>query len=652
MTTPDGRIEKDLVAFDGRQPALPVFLRKDANGISINASRLSSPSELPAYVDELFQNGWRFQGLDYALFHRLIYYPPATPEANEWRMLARDIVQFPKSRRELYKLVKLLDHKMAAEYHFEPAFLEVPFQIPVYGDLDQSGNQPITGYIKRTRYQSTTLDVDEFITAMWEKNVRFGLKIFEIESAISAKTIMRVQIAKGIPPAPGIDAKILEVYANLHRDDSPLIRNGKADFRRFKNRFPQILEGTKILKKIPIAFGRPGYSVTGEICDPPLPRDINLESLAGPGTTIVTWQGEEYIAAKIDGFLFLDQKLNKISVCERLDDKGGVSIKSTGDLSLVVDEFVEHGEVQEGRLIEGMNMHFTSSVYGSLISAGGNISLDENLSFGDATSWGGKITVRKRAIHSTIEANGGSIELAYAEHCLIVGEHVTVVEAINCDILAQTLEAGSLNGCGVAARSIQIGSSNSIKDNLTIISVLHPDLAKFNKRSSPISKEIERIEKDISVTDNKILNIKSEPALSKYLATLGALKARSGKTSGDEEKQIRQMQMHHLATLKALEVLLARRKELQSSLSEQKQEMQRIENERHSLVASCRCKISRVSGETLVKHLGHGVSYEHLSQLTKTELKRLLRSHSGGFAKIFSGSQGSLDWHNSAQTSS
>ena len=69
---------------------------------------------------------------------------------------------------------------------------------------------------------------------------------------------------------------------------------------------------------------------------------------------------------------------------EKLENKAGISVKTTGDLVLSVDEFIEHGEVQEGREVRGRNMVFRSDVFGRVISEGGNIELKKNLSGGIA----------------------------------------------------------------------------------------------------------------------------------------------------------------------------------------------------------------------------------------------------------------------------
>ena len=46
---------------------------------------------------------------------------------------------------------------------------------------------------------------------------------------------------------------------------------------------------------------------------------------------------------------------------------------------LTVDEFIEHGEVQEGREVHGRNMMFKSDVFGRVLSDGENIQLKKQL---------------------------------------------------------------------------------------------------------------------------------------------------------------------------------------------------------------------------------------------------------------------------------
>ncbi len=119
----------------------------------------------------------------------------------------------------------------------------------------------------------------------------------------------------------------------LRRDNSPKkLPNGQADLRKFQNRFPQIAKGARLLKKKKRVLGKPGFKVSGVMIEPPLPEDFDLQALAGEGTRVENQGVNEFIVATRDGFLSLDVETNHIAVTEKIENKSGVSVKTTGDL--------------------------------------------------------------------------------------------------------------------------------------------------------------------------------------------------------------------------------------------------------------------------------------------------------------------------------
>jgi uncharacterized protein (DUF342 family) len=94
----------------------------------------------------------------------------------------------------------------------------------------------------------------------------------------------------------------------LHRDDSPaILANGRIDLGFFKNHFPQVAEGTRLLQKMPRRLGQPGRDIDGSVLEPELPRDFEIEDLAGPGTRVERNAKGEFLVAARDGFLNIDK---------------------------------------------------------------------------------------------------------------------------------------------------------------------------------------------------------------------------------------------------------------------------------------------------------------------------------------------------------
>ncbi len=621
---------------------LPAYVVVRPNGVFINLSPPPAQDILLLFVDRLFSNESRFAGLDYTHFIRLLYGNASEPfgrGATEVR-IAGDIVHFPSERMELYKGVKILGNGERAEYMFGPTFLEVVKDEPIYGEPGEDGVVPIVEYKQNVERVATQLDFDEFVASMWLKGVRFGIDADAVRDAIKKGTSGRIVIASQLEPTDGKDAEVIEESDHLRQDNAPMIlANGKADLRRAKNRFPQIAKNAPLLRKIPRVLGKPGYRVTGTVIEPSIPEDLDLGKLAGEGTRIDQTPQGELLVAGIDGFLVLDEATSAISVSTKIENKGGISAKSTGDIRLTVDDYTEHGEVQEGRVVEGKHMTFLSSVYGTVISQGGTIELHKNLSGGCAQSVGGNITVKEKAINATLEAWDGMISAEFAEGCLIMGKSVSIKRAVNCEIVAEELQLDIAEGCAIAGRNLQIASSNARKNQETIISMLLPDIAGYDRQIAEAKANLAQIEQAIQAKNREIAATQSDPGFAKYLAI--SEKIRAGTITFTPEQQVgwQKIVSQFAPIMRGSEGLAKKCLVLEDAIKRLTQERTACGD------AGEHCKIEEILGDTVVRKISsnHGMSL--FRKLPQEELRVKLRQLGDAQERIFSDHKGSFEWH-------
>ena len=611
----------------------------------LDPSKMPSDQSFEIFMNRLFSQGARSVGLDYAIFQTLLYHPEVVRAQKSEIRLATEIVMFAPERKALYKEVRLMNHDARAEYMFAPAFLEVSSQEPIYGKPDENGNAPITGYQTITTIEPTQLDIDEFIAAMWTKGVRFGIQVEEVQSAIDANTAGRVVVACEQLPVPGKDAETKEVLEGLRRDNSPLVQAGKADFRRFTNRFPHVNKGERMLKKIPKQLGEPGFLVTGVLVEPGKPQDIDFDAMAGPGTITELSNEGMFIVAAIDGFISIDRKTKQISVTEKIENKDGISVKTTGDLSLAVDEFIEHGEVQESRIVEGKHMKFTSAVYGSLLSQAGRIEIDNNLIGGSATSSAGSITIRRRTSNASVEAVGGSIDIHYAENSTIIGDAVTIEHAINCAVVANKLHVGLTQGCTLAAKFIDIDKSDASRGIPTVVSVLVPDFADDIRQIASLKTGIEEIEIQAKAILAELKTLESEPELSKFLSIKERLRTGMVTVSPALAQNFRIMQSKHAASLKVMGNLMKEKLALVESIHAKRQEILQLEEKQTTQAEGLGCTIHEIVGETTVQQFRANLGVANFRGTSLNDLANLLRTGASHLIHIFSGDSGSIEWN-------
>lgn len=643
-TSPTGNIA-DLKAGE---LLLPVYVSLRPEGVYINIPRVPPETGLKPFVERLFGNETRFMGLDYSCFMQLLYgsgeAAPANPNTPEVR-IADGIVRFPPERRALYKGVKIIGGGERAEYLFEPVAIEVASEEPVYGEPGEDGSRAIVGYTRTTHLQPTRLNFDEFIADMWLKGVRFGIDAAAVRQTIESGATTRLDIAVQRDPTSGMDAEIREESDALHRDNSPkILLNGKADLRRFKNRFPQVAKDMPLLRKIPRVLGKQGFRVTGEIIEPPLPADLDLNALAGPGTRIERKGSGEVIVAGMEGFLVFDTRSNHIEVTEKVENRGGISVKTTGDIFLVVDEFVEHGEVQEGRVVEGKHLTFLSPVFGTVQSDHGDILLKSNLSGGRAQSCGGNISIMGHAYNASMEARDGKITVPTAENCTIIGKSVAIEHAVNCEIVAEELHLGAAEGCAIAGKTVRVVSSGSRKGKETFITMLVPDFHEFDQHIARIRNDMAATEKIAQAKEEEIRRATAEPEFAKYLAVVATLQSGAIKLTAMQQGNWQQMVARFSRPLKELATLEAEKNKLAEKRLAMEQEIAQISRQREDSANGVLCEIGKILGDTGVKKLHSNLGASIFYDLPGHELKVRLRHFGNPGDRIFSDAEGSLNW--------
>lgn len=623
---------------------LPAFVERREAGLFVDAALAAREAGFPPFVERVFAAGACFAGLDYAVFLNLLYGLTDLPGAPV--RLANAIVPFPPQRRALYRTVKIAPDKSSVEYMFEPVEIEVEEQALLSGAPGADGSAAVIGQESRKLSVPTQLDFDEFVAAMWEKGVRFGIDAAQVRAVIQSRQAVRLTIAHTLPATPGRDATLEEKTKALHRDNAPkILYDGRADLSSFKNRFPQITGAERLLQKIPRVLGKPGRNVLGVLLEPEIPKDFELAPLAGPGTSIVKGADGEFIIAAMDGFLNIDSKSNQVSVTDKIVSHEGVSMKTTGDVALTGDEFEEHGEVQDRRAVEGRHMTFFADVYGNIVSHGGRVLFKANLAGGQASSPGGSITVEGRASRSVLEARGGDIQLGYAEGCTIVGSRITVNQAVNCDILGEEVSIGVSEGSAIAGKLVTIAQSTTRKDTETIVSLLVPDMTRHEHDVDELDAARLQAEKLVAAQDEKLAQIMAEAGFKQYL-TLAATIAKGGaKLSAQHEANWRETQAKFAPQVRSLQAVQQARAQAQKKLDELLAQLTALADKKLHVGDGIGCTIEEVRGDTLVRRLAYQPDQPIVGGVQAQEIAAHLREFGISEDRLFWASAGTFAWH-------
>lgn len=625
------------------QVLLPQFVSQGPAGLFVDSARMAGAEEFARFVDRVFSTDVVFAGLDYAVFAQLLHEGRAEPAVAR---LAVGLRPFPAERRPLYKGVKIAADGMSAEYVFEPVTLDVTTEVPVLGEPGPDGQATVLRHELVSKSVPARLDADEFVADLWGKGVRYGIDIGAVRAVIDKGETVRLDVAHGLAPTAGRDATLEEKTQALHRDDSPrILANGKIDLKQFKNRFPQIVGGSPLLRKIPRVLGKPGRKVSGEIIEPDLPKDFDLASLAGPGTRVDQRGDGEYIVSAREGFLNLDVNSNEVSITEKIVNRDGISARTTGDLALAGDEFEEHGDVQERRVVQGKHMTFVGDVYGAIVSSGGRIRLVGNISGGRASSPGGSIEAEARASSATLEAPGGEIRAKDAEGCTLVADTVIVERAVLCQIVARRVEVGQAEGCAIAGQAVKVGNASDRRDQETLISMLVPDFQAVKKRLAELTAESAEIEAVAGRKATQAAEIRGNPEMAGFLALEARIGSGAVALSPAQEKNWGKA----LARFGPLQRHLSG---LEADLAGQRGQLGRLAEERAALEGDMRqqaegiaCVVEAVGGDTAVRTLSYRPDLPLLTGGQVQDILARLRAFGQAGDRLFTGASGSFSWH-------
>ena len=632
------------------QVLLPEFVAMRDGRVWINPEVLVNPEALVMFVNRIYMAGACLVDVDVDVLCALMYprtaaggTPPPRPTTP--LAIAREIRPIPPERQALYKNIKITDGGSIAEYVFEQAYIERVIQKPVYGPPDENGDIPVISTESETISEPTKLDFDEFVAMMWQKGLCVGLDLAAIRTAMAGTGVQRVGIAKRVEPVDGEDATLVEQTEALHRDDSPrLLPNGKIDLKQFKNRFPQISAGERLLKKVPRKFGLLGLEFTGRSIEPPIPRDYTLEDIAGPGTIVERNPEGEFVIAVRDGFLNIDTQSGLISVSEKIVNREGVSARTTGDLSLAGDEFEEHGEVQEKRAVDGKHMTFFSDVFGTINSSGGRVTLKSNLAGGQVHDNGGEVKIEGRASQATIEARGGSVEINYAEGCTIVANKVIIQRAQACTIVAEEVAITDASSCAIAARKVFLDRSSSRKDVETLVTMAIPDYSRLDKSIAEVNQGIIDIEGRRAVRQAAVDTLSGSDELKSYLGIQSRIRSGAMKLSAQQEDQFNKLAQRLARPIQQLRVLHAEIQKLNAEIAAEQEELAGLKQERTDAAAGVQCEIKVIDGATAVRTLAVTPGAAIHSAAALADLKFLLRETKGANTVLFREEHGQFSW--------
>jgi hypothetical protein len=345
--------------------------------------------------------------------------------------------------------------------------------------------------------------------ALSRQGVTFGLKMDKIHDLIKDGAYdTEIVVAEGIPPEPGIDAKI-SMEIQIDPDCTPTIdKSGRTNFRNIKS-FSTVRENQIIARRFPPKPGKPGRSVTGDEIESKDGQDVNLPN--GKNTK-VSEDGTHMTSAKTGVVYKYD---NLIHVRELLDIPKNVDF-SVGNIKYSGDVVIR-GDVKPGFTIE----------------AEGDISITGEVESAMITSRQGFVQIAKGVI-----GKGGTrifgekgIAVNFAQDVNIITPGILSVEKhllhcnCKCSILKADLGNTSIIGGNMIiydfAEVTNIGNDKFIPTKVSLVDL---NKEKLKEKITELEEFKEKVEKSL------------EP-VKRELKTKSVLLKKAGNNATDRQKK-------------------------------------------------------------------------------------------------------------------
>lgn len=240
-----------------------------------------------------------------------------------------------------------------------------------------------------------------------------------------------VDVAFGVQPIKGVDARIEFKFETNHVVRPQLRNDGSVDYRNIQ-KFIMVNAGQVLAEKFPAQPGKAGKSVTGE--DLPAESGVDVQFPEGKNTEIS--KDGRYLLSLKTGVLF--QENENYSIKELLQVENDVDF-SVGNLKYTGDILIE-GNVLPGFTVEADgNIHIKGVLEASrVISRNGHVLIDKGII--------GKGTAQ-------VKAKQG-IQVCFAQDAFLETEGALVVEKslLHCDCLCKSLEMNGAHSNVVSSR--------------------------------------------------------------------------------------------------------------------------------------------------------------------------------------------------------
>lgn len=475
---------------------LPEYIFLSDEWVFIDTQKLSHSIKMKQFLDVFFSSGYYFFDTQYQNLLDILYDKKTLSSSWNHKMkIAQSIRKIQPERIHLYTSWKIDYDKV--DFLFDPNLIwpEAKFQ--------------------------KNYSFDELIACLWGNKIKFWLLKSEFLSGIQSTTPLKITIAKPEHPIAGKDAIKELCSQQVILDLSPYEdENGRINYKKLKNKIPQIWAWKVLYRKIPLQSWQDGIDIYGNKIPHKQAKDIDLEKFLWEWVCIEMRDGFETIVSEVQWFL-VQEKWNKISVKEKMPPYKGDIDSSTWNLEIQWFDFILQWNIQEFFSLTGNSLFVFWNIYWKLHSKGGKVEIYWNISWSGKENENGKIYNDQGSIkmvwklisrweliarYGTIDTSEVKmIEMTRIEAKEIIGNHFC-----NCILVGETIQAKSIKNCIVIWKKVQIDFLHNDQKqyaNNEIILVIEWNIDEWKERISQIDMQSIQIKQQIHTLEESLKKI-------------------------------------------------------------------------------------------------------------------------------------------------
>jgi len=308
------------------------------------------------------------------------------------------------------------------------------------------------------------LDIDDVMEALNEKGVVFGIKEDVIRESLEDEVYnVPILVAEGKRPKNGEDAKIVynfRIDKKIHLEED---EKGQVNFKDL-DLIENVVAGQLLATKIPATEGEPGKTVTGEILEAKVGRDVELQ----PGKNTELSPDGMSIISTINGQVVLAR--GKINVEPVYEVNGDVDMR-TGNI-LFLGTVIVKGNVEDGFSVKAAgDIEVRGSVGKCVLDAEGDINIKQGVMgrLGGMIKSGGtvwskfleqvnvvadkNVFVQDGIMHCNVDASEKVV--CFGKRATIVGGRIRAGELVNTKTLGSVSFTETIVEVGVDPKSRQ-----------------------------------------------------------------------------------------------------------------------------------------------------------------------------------------------------